>query len=644
MKKAFSIACGVLFATTSLSAENAKDAPRHWAYAPPARPALPEVEDPNWCRTPIDYFVLAMLENRGLPPSAEADRTTWLRRASLDLVGLPPSADEIEQFLADSSDEAKARVVDRLLSSPHFGERWAQPWLDLARYGDSTGIHEDELRPTWAWRDWVIGALNDDMPFDQFTVEQLAGDLLPGPTPQQRVATGFHRASPLNTEAGTPKEARRTRQVLDRVNVTGTVWLGTTFQCAQCHDHRHDPLTQREYYSLAAFFNNTPDESGGDVGPGRIRMAGPQLKVAGTSTFVMQEMAKSRATRVFQRGNYETPGDVISPVLPNFLHAPAEDSPANRLGLARWIVDPANPLTSRVTVNRWWAEVFGAGLVRTIGDFGAMGDRPTHPELLDWLAVEMVERGWSMKHILRTIVLSSTYAQSSRVTARQADPDARWLSRAPRLRLSAEAIRDNALSIAGLLTPTVGGPPVYPPQPPNLWWIRDQKSPKYETSQGESRYRRSIYTVWRRTYLHPSLAVFDAPDRVTCTVDRERSNTPLQALTLLNDPIYLEAAFELAGKLSSLDGGTEQGIARGFRMVTARTASERETARLVELYGGRLERFAADPKQARKLIESVRGDRLPGVDMGDDRAVAELGAWFHVANVLLNLDETITRG
>ena len=644
MKKAFSIACGVLLATTSLTAEDAKDAPRHWAYAPPARPALPEVEDPNWCRTPIDYFVLAMLENRGLQPSAETDRATWLRRVSLDLVGLPPSADEIEQFLADSSDQATARVVDRLLSSPHFGERWAQPWLDLARYGDSTGIHEDELRPTWAWRDWVIGALNDDMPFDQFTVEQLAGDLLPGATPQQRVATGFHRASPLNTEAGTPKEARRTRQVLDRVNVTGTVWLGTTFQCAQCHDHRHDPLTQREYYSLAAFFNNTPDESGKDVGPGRIRMAGPQLKVAGTSTFVMQEMAKSRATRVFQRGNYETPGDVISPVLPNFLHAPAEDSPANRLGLARWIVDPANPLTSRVTVNRWWAEVFGAGLVRTIGDFGAMGDRPTHPELLDWLAVEMVERGWSMKHILRTIVLSSTYAQSSRVTARQADPDARWLSRAPRLRLSAEAIRDNALSIAGLLTPTVGGPPVYPPQPPNLWWIRDQKSPKYETSQGESRYRRSIYTVWRRTYLHPSLAVFDAPDRVTCTVDRERSNTPLQALTLLNDPIYLEAAFELAGKLSSLDGGTEQGIARGFRMATTRTASERETARLVELYDGRLERFAADPKQARKLIESVRGDRLPGVDMGDDRAVAELAAWFHVANVLLNLDETITRG
>jgi hypothetical protein len=648
MKKILSIACGVLLVATSLVAEDAVavDAERHWAYVMPVQYAMPEVKDPNWCRSPIDYFVLAMLERRGLQPSAEADRATWLRRVSLDLIGLPPSVDEIEGFLADSSDEAKARVVDRLLSSPHFGERWAQPWLDLARYGDSTGIHEDELRPTWAWRDWVIGALNDDMPFDQFTVEQLAGDLLPEATLGQRIATGFHRASPLNTEAGTPKEARRTRQVLDRVNVTGTVWLGTTFQCAQCHDHRHDPLTQREYYSLVAFFNNTPDESGRDVGPGRIRQVGPQVKVANTSTFVMQEMAKPRSQRIFERGSYETPGKVVKAALPGFLQAPAKDSPANRLGLAHWLVDPANPLTARVTVNRYWAELFGTGLVRTSGDFGAEGDRPTHPKLLDWLAVDFVESGWSMKHVLRTIVLSSTYGQSSGVRARslEADPDDRWLSRAPRLRLSAEAIRDNALSIAGLLSPAVGGPPVYPPQPPDVWWIRDGKSPKYKTSQGESRYRRGIYTVWRRTYLHPSLAVFDAPNRITCAIDRERSNTPLQALTLLNDPIYLEAAFELARRLNGSDDEIAQCISRGFQMATARVATDRETTKLTELYRGRLKRFASDAETARKLIETVRGDVPPGVDVSDDLAIAELAAWFHVATVLLNLDETITRG
>jgi len=648
MRKAFFIACGIVLLANPLVAEDAvtTDVKRHWAYVPPVRTAQPEVKDPSWCRNPIDRFVLAMLEQRELQPSAEADRTTWLRRVSFDLVGLPPSVDEIEDFLADSSNEARQRVVDRLLGSQHFGERWARPWLDLARYGDSTGIHEDELRPTWAWRDWVIGALNDDMPFDQFTIEQLAGDLLPEATLQQRIATGFHRASPLNTEAGTPKEARRTRQVLDRVNVTGTVWLGTTLACSQCHDHRHDPPLQRDYYALAAIFNNTPDESGGDVGPGRIRQVGPVVEVAGTSTFVMQEIEKPRTMHIFERGSYETPGAVVEPALPDFLHAPAEDTPANRLGLARWIVDPANPLTARVTVNRWWADLFGAGLVRTSGDFGAEGDRPTHPELLDWLAVELVENGWSMKHILRTIVLSSTYGQSSRVKAeaRQADPDARWLSRVPRLRLSAEAIRDNALSISGLISPTVGGPPVYPPQPDDLWWIRDGKSPKYETSQGESRYRRGIYTVWRRTYLHPSLAVFDAPDRISCTVDRERSNTPLQALTLLNDPIYLEAAFELARKLNGFDDDIAQRLSRGFRMATGRVASDGETTKLDELYRGRLDRFASDAEAARELIESVRGDVLPGVDVSDDRAAAELAAWFHVATVLLNLDETITRG
>jgi hypothetical protein len=636
---------------------DATEVPKHWAYVPPVRPPLPKVAAAEWCRTPIDFFVLAALERRGLAPSPPADRTTWLRRVSLDLVGLPPTIDEIDSFLADSSTDAEARVVDRLLSSPRFGERWARPWLDAARYGDSAGYHEDELRSSWPWRDWVIAALNADMPFDRFTVEQIAGDLLPDATLEQRVATGFHRAAPFNSESGTPPEARRSAQVIDRVNVTATVWLGTTLECAQCHNHKYDPFTQRDFYRLLAYFNNTPDETGPPAGEGRDSMAGPTVVVGGTTTLVMQEMPEPRVTRIFRRGNYETPGDSVSPGLPRALHPPAEGLPANRLGLARWIVDPANPLTARVVVNRWWNEIFGAGIVRTPEDFGIQGERPTHPELLDWLAVEFVENGWSMKRLLRSIVLSAAYGQSSSVTATAlaADPDGRWLTRAPRFRLPAEGMIDNALAVAGLLSPAIGGPPVYPPQPDDIWWIRDAKSPVYRTSGGENRYRRSVYAVWRRNSLHPSLAAFDAPDRITCSVNRGRTNSPLQALTLLNDPIFLEAAFGLARRLvadeppASLsrngtepDGTVERRIVRGFRLATSRTPTAAETARLVDFYRARLERFRADPNAASRLIESVRGDMAVGAPAAP--VAIELAAWFNVATVLLNLDETITKG
>ena len=609
---------------------DAKEVPKHWAYVAPTRPDT---------TGDIDHFVRRELRKRNLQMSPPGAPEAWLRRVSLDLTGLPPTVSEIDAFLADGSKEA---VVDRLLASRHFGERWAQPWLDLARYGDSTGIHEDEIRPTWAWRDWVIHALNADMPFDQFSIEQLAGDLLPKPTLAQRVATGFHRAAPYNTEGGTPKEARRTAQVIDRVNVTGTVWLGTTFECAQCHNHKYDPFTQRDYFRFYAYFNQTPDESGPSVGPGRNAQRGPQVEIAGSSSFVMQDMGKARATRIFERGDYERPGAKVARGLPRFIHAPTGDLPANRLGLARWLMDPANPITARVTVNRWWAELFGAGLVRTTEDFGMQGDRPTHPELLDWLAVEFVESGWSMKHMLRLMVLSDAYGQASVASAKslEADPDCRWMSRAPRLRLSAEGVRDNALAIAGLLSPAIGGPPVFPPQPDGVWWIRDDKSPKYAVSQGESRYRRGIYTIWRRTFLHPSLAVFDAPDRVTCSVKRQRSNTPLQALTLLNDPIYLEAAFGLARQLSA----TEDGIREGFRRATARPPEAAEFATLKALYDKQLARYQGDPAAARELLDSVRGDLEAGVSVFEDKQAARLAAWFHVATVLLNLDETITRG
>lgn len=530
----------------------ATEVPIHWAYRRPQRPPLPASADSAWCRTPIDFFVLESLAKRGLRPAPAAEPAVWLRRVTLDLIGLPPTGAELDAFCADPSPASREQVVGRLLASPHFGERWAQPWLDAARYGDSTGYHDDDLRPSWAYRDWVIAALNADMPFDRFTIEQLAGDMLPEATREQRIATGFHRAAPCNLESGTPAEARRVAQVIDRVNVTATVWLGTTLECARCHDHKHDPFSQRDYYRLFAYFNSTPDETGGGGGAGRNLMGGPTVAVGDTTTFVMQELDAPRPTRILLRGNRETPGAAVEPGLPRALLSPAPELPANRLGLARWLVDPANPLTARVTVNRWWGELFGRGLVSTVEDFGVHGERPTHPELLDWLALEFVESGWSMKRLLPQIVLSATYAQSSTASpaAREADPDGRWLSRAPRLRLPAEMIRDNMLAIAAILTADVGGPPSYPPQPDGLWWIRDGNSPVYRPSNGADRYRRGIYTVWRRLSLHPSLAVFDAPDRAACCAERVRTNTPLQALTLLNDPASMEAAFALANRLA----------------------------------------------------------------------------------------------
>ena len=620
----------------------------HWAYRKPVRPSLPQVKNPKWCKQPIDHFVLQKLEEADLQPSPAASPSTWFRRVHFDLTGLPPKIEEIEDFLDKDSPGFRSKVVDRLLDSPHFGERWARHWLDLARYGDSTGIHEDVVRPSWAWRDWVVQAFNDDMPFDQFTIEQLAGDLLPDATLAQKVATGFHRAAPFNTEGGTPKEARRTYQVLDRVNVTGTVWLGATLECAQCHDHFYDPISQKEYYQLVAFFNNTPDEMGKSIGAGRAAMTGPTVQVGDASTFVMQEMQKKRTSQIFLRGNYETKGEKVLPKVPGFLHAPDQEAPDNRLGLAQWLVDPENPLTPRVTVNRWWTEIFGTGLVRTGADFGTQGEAPSHPDLLDWLAVDFVEQNWSMKKLLKQIVLSSTYAQSPRISPdnKTKDPQNRLLIRFPKLRLSAEAIRDNALAVGGLLTPALGGPPAYPPQPDGIWWIRDDKSPRYVTSTGEQRYRRSLYTIWRRTYLHPTLSNFDAPNRVTCSADRGRTNTPLQALTLMNDPIFLEAGFGLARRMfdRSKSHSIKDAIRFGFCLSTTRNPDQKETDALRELYEKSLRKFSKDGDSAYKLLNSVRGELALGVSPLNASEVALLAAWFQVANVLLNLDETISKG
>ena len=894
----------------------------HWAYLPPRRTRLTPTDILPGQQNELDVHITRKLGEHNLSLSPRAERARLLRRLYLDLLGIPPSIASVDQFLDDKRPDAFDRQVDRLLTSPHFALKWARQWLDGARYADSNGYQADQYRNVWPYRDWVIDAMNADMPFDRFTTEQLAGDLMPNATLQQRIATGFHRLTTCNVEAGVDPEENRTNQIIDRVNTTGTVWLGTTLECAQCHSHKYDPFSQREYYQLFDYFNNTPLEVEGngvtynftgpklplpltpaqqqqraqlqtqidrwqktidectlalkgqqaawernalelqrqapvwhvleidsfasqggashqiledssilvsgkspDVdtytitartavrsitafrlealthpslpgqGPGRhakerpnfvlhefhittksptekqpqavsLRDAtadfsqarfgvaqaidgkpntawaiapqfhkphtatfltttpleiGPATEIAfrldqhhgqgrtigrlrlsvmtGTpqqqklpakivkilqqpagkrtppqrqklqefylgqdaklqqhraqlgklvqqrdaiqpiTTLVMVEATKQRETRVFRRGNFLDPGDAVVAGTPRILPNTSTERTGDRLELARWLVDKSNPLTARVAVNRWWAEIFGAGIVTTTEDLGTQGEPPTHPQLLDWLALELQEREWSMKEALRLIVNSATYQQSSRVTATllAEDPYNQWLSRAPRRRLAAETIRDNALTAAGLLSSKMQGPPIYPPQPAGHWRHVGRNEPQYATSQGTDRFRRGIYVIWRRSAPYPSFTNFDAPDRAACTVKRARTNTPLQALTLLNDPVYLEMATALARRMAStLEHNTIAQKARyGFRLCLSREPTRAENQLLEQVFRDELGRFQQDPSRARRLL---------GEQSTEDVAPEELAAWLYVANVLLNLDEMISKG
>ena len=899
----------------------------HWAYQRPERPTLPEVERARWTANPVDRFVLARLEERGLAPSPRADRETLIRRVTLDLIGLPPSPEDVDAFLNDDSPIAYEELVDRLLASDQFGVRWARPWLDYARYADSHGFQRDDFRDLWPYRDWVVDALNDDMPFDRFSVEQLAGDLLPNAAESQRIATGFNRSAPTNVEAGTEPEETRVNQIFDRVNTLGMVWLGSTLECCQCHDHKYDPFTMRDYYGLFAFFNGTEieaDRANPDV-PGSIKFLGPSMPltdpvvqrqrdalqteidavaaeltareaelqefdaewetelagaiadapqehplevtgfessggaghevlddrsillrgdapardtytirarpnlsgvtafklealtdpslpgkgpgrgdaerpnfvlhafrlsvrptaggepqtvrfvaatadfsqknydVAGAidqdpksawaihpqfhkphwavfetehpvdctgesafefqlvqnhggartigrlrlsaitgdyrgatipsavatalavdhrerteeqrdavlsyrrdhdetyrelkakharlekelaaikppTTLVMQEVEQQRANAVFLRGNYQTPGEPVTPSTPAILHDldAGGDAAPTRMDLARWLVDPQNPLTARVTVNRWWAELFGHGLVTTPEDFGVKGERPTHPDLLDWLAVEFMESGWSMKHVLRTIVLSETYRQSSAVTPEllAADDQNLFYARGPRFRMSAEMVRDNALSIAGLLSLNRGGPPIKPYQPDGIWVKVGGQRYDYKVSPGEQRYRRGLYVVLKRGAPYPSFVNFDADNRMACRVKRPRSNTPLQALTLMNDPVYVEAAKAFAARILTErpEASDEVRIAFAMRVAVARPPEPAEVDVLSALLESQRSAVAADPESAIRLIGEF--------PLSPRQTAGELAAWYAVATAVLNLDETISK-
>ena len=652
----------------------------HWSYVKPVRPPVPKIQDNRYpIRNPIDAFVAARLVRDGLVASPEADRYTLIRRVTLDLTGLPPTPPEVDAFLKDTAPDAYEKLVDRLLARPAFGEHWARMWLDLARYADSAGYADDPPRTIWKYRDYVIASFNANTPFDRFTVEQLAGDLLPKPTDEQLIATAFHRNTLTNNEGGTNDEEFRNVAVVDRVNTTFTVWMGTSIGCSQCHNHKFDPLAQKEYYQLFAFFNNTADADRGDESPTlpfwepetlakknhlegmivgleaklkgkaagwltRAMLLGMKKQLATfkptTTVPVMRELTagQRRKTRLQFRGNFLDLGDEVTEGTPTVFPPLPKGAPTNRLTFANWLVSPDNPLTARVVVNRFWEQIFGVGIVRTSEEFGAQGELPSHPELLDWLAVELSSgpHPWDVKAFLKHLVTSAAYRQSSRVTPEmfERDPENRLLARGPRVRLTAEMVRDQALAAAGLLSPKMNGPSVRPPQPNLGVSAAFGGSIDWQTSAGEDKFRRGVYTVWRRSNPYPSMSTFDAPNRDICIVRRARTNTPLQALVTMNDPVYVEAAQGLARRVMK-EGGPDPAarVAFAIRVCLSRPATDAEVIRLVALYTDAKARYAKSPEKATQFATVPLGPLPKGMDVG------EAAAWTVVGSVLLNLDE-----
>lgn len=619
--------------------------PGHWAYRPVVRREPPPVAADEWPLGPIDRFVLSELEDRGIAPSPEARRATLIRRLWLDLTGLPPSPRAVDRFLTDPRPDAFEREVDRVLASPSFGEREARRWLDLARYADSDGYEKDGVRPwAWRWRDWVIRSFNEDLPYDRFTIEQLAGDLLDDGGPGARIATGFHRNTLHNAEGGVDPEEDRVKKTIDRTNTTALVWLGLTAGCAECHDHKYDDWSQREYFELYAFFDNL-EERDAAIPFGGTGTGGDRTKEgAEPKAQTLAERDPPRATRIHIRGDFLRPGDAVGPGTPAILPPlRARGSRPDRLDLARWLVSSENPLTARVAVNRIWSALFGRGLVATEEDFGVRGDRPSHPELLDWLASEFVRLGWSRKRLIREIVTSRVYRQSScpRPDLAEIDPENRLLARQGRFRVAAETVRDLALSASGLLALEIGGPSVRPPLPEGVADLGYAGSVRWPESQGADRWRRGLYIFLQRTVPYPMLATFDAPDGTVSCIRRERSNTPLQALTLLDDPVFVECARAFARRVLDLDASSiddRSRIAQAFRLATGRRPDPSEVERLAALLRDLRVSYAESPDEARALI----GESRRSAD-GEDRDVFEQAAWIALARALLNLDEHLTR-
>ena len=707
-------------------------ATKHWAYQTPLKPSIPGYKG-TWVKNPIDNFVIATLTKNKLTPSAEAERTTLIRRLSLDLTGLPPTPAEVDDFIADRSSNAYEKVVDRLLASPHYGERMALPWLDAARYADSNGFQMDGDTYQYVWRDWVVNAFNSNMSFADFTIKQLAGDLLPNATQDDRVATGFNRNHMLNGEGGAIAEEQRSVGLFDRVDTTSTTWLGLTMTCTRCHDHKYDPLKQKDYFSMMAFFNNVPESGVPSDNDGKHFIAQPWI-YAGTPAQMSEmnrldsQLAKERAevkpgeedeagqlawektaktdskeineilliepskrnndqknklrsfffdhgltgtvkekrdhrllidsqlakirteiprvmvmsdkmprkTHIFSRGNYDSPLEEVAPNTPESLPKPSEPT-KNRLDLAKWMISPQNPLTSRVQVNRLWQMFFGKGLVRTPENFGTQGELPTHPELLDWLAVDFREHNWDVKRMVKMIVTSATYRQSSKVSKdlRQRDPENRFLARGARFRMPSLILRDEALFVSGLLNPAMGGKPVYPYQPKGIWDglnITDERDFSYPQSKGPDLYKRSIYSFWRRTVSPGDM--FDSSSRQICTVRPSQTSTPLHALTMLNAVTWVEAARNLAQNLMPITTDDGQ-IKEAFRRVCARRPKPDELAVLMRGYQNGLSAFT--PKSAEEFLSQGDSPRDKTLDPTKHAALAS------VCLSILNLDEALNR-
>ena len=652
----------------------------HWSFTVLTRPDLPSINTTFWPVNPIDHFVLARLEQKGLTPSAPADPYTLIRRVSLDLRGLPPSPEEVVTFINDTAPGSYPRMVDRFLADPAFGERWAGMWIDLARYADSSGYGSDPLRTIWAYRDWVIDAFNQNLSFDQFTIQQLAGDLMDNPSTSQMIATAFHRNTMTNAEGGTDDEEFRIAAVKDRVDTTLQVWMGLTMGCAKCHDHKYDPISQKEYYQFFAFFNQTADADHSDERPllklademvlekerlieEQLTKLREQLKKTAEedqealkkqieqiektkpdipTVPVMKELPSDqlRSTTILVRGSFIDKGAEVTTGVPQAFHPLSPDTPSNRLGIGQWLMDPANPLTARVTANRFWAQLFGSGIVETEEDFGTQGELPSHPQLLDWIASELIAFKWNIKSLLRLIVTSATYRQTSRLSPAllTVDPRNRLFTRGPRFRLKAEMVRDQALALSGLLSRKMHGPSVFPPQPPGLWRAAFNGDRTWHTSQGPDRYRRGLYTFWRRTIPYPSMAIFDVPSREICNIRRIRTNTPLQAFVTLNDPAYVEAAQALARRIVRNGGETpEQHAHFALQLCLTRPPESEQIKILIELYESEKAFYETDADAAQQMATEPLGPLPAGMKK------EELAAWTVVSNVLLNLDEVLTK-
>ncbi len=712
----------------------------HWSFVLPKRVPLPKTTNRQWPRNAIDQFILARLESENLEPSPEADERTLLRRASFDLVGLPPTATDVEAFSADITPDAYEKVVERLLSSQHYGERMAMQWLDVVRYGDTVGYHGDQTQNIWPYRDYVIKSFNQNKPFDQFTIEQLSGDLLPNASVEQKVASGFNRLNMTTEEGGAQDKEYLAKYASDRVRAVSTVWMGATLGCAECHDHKFDPYSTKDFYRFAAFFADLQEVGAYKGGNGsrppeislpssrqearlrelesalatavnelnalKSKIASAQtewetcvtngrfselprpisklldVKPADRSKAQQQEITdwfarsrpefaevwsrhaalkaelnqlkleipltmisvsvEPRVTRVLNRGDWmDTTGEVVQPGVPHcFKQTDAPSRQASRLDLARWFVSPDNPMTARVFVNRLWKMYFGTGLSKTLDDLGSQGEWPTHPELLDFLALEFQNSGWDVKHIVRLIVTSATYRQSSmpRPDLKERDPLNRLLARQSRFRLPAEMVRDNALQVSGLLMTEIGGPSVKPYQPDGYWEYLNFPKRTYVADTGRNQYRRGVYTHWQRLFLHPMLKAFDAPSREECAAERPVSNTPLAALALLNDPTFVEAARALAELVLQEGGtGTDTRLNWIFRRTLNRIPRANEREQLNRLLQADLKEFQAHAERADKLVSTG----LKPVDGKIDPP--ELAAWTSVCRAVLNLHETIVR-